>query len=92
MRSRGAFLFASEDAEEERAGGGLVLKVFGQFDEEGDVGCVVEGAVVKVVAHDRCAVAVAVEVGGERDILGGEFWIAAGEDGEDVGGGDVFAG
>ncbi len=87
-----AFFFAGEDAEEEGAGGGFVLKVFGEFDEESDVGGVVEGAVVEVVAENGSAVTVAVEVGGEGDVFGGEFGIGTGEDGEDVGGGDVFAG
>ena len=86
------FLFAGEDTEEERASGGLLLEVFGEFDEECDVGGVVEGAVVEVVAEHGSAVAVAVEVRGEGDVFGGEFWIGAGEDGEDIGGGDVFAG
>jgi hypothetical protein len=98
-----AFFFAGEDAEEERASGSAIpivkfisecdpAKLVREFDEEGDIGCVVERAVVEIVAEDGGAVAIAVEVCGERDVLGGEFGVSAGEDGEDVGGGDVFAG
>ena len=75
-----AFFFAGEDAEEERAGGRVVLEVFCEFGEEGYVGCVVEGAVVEVVAEDGGAVAVAVEVGGESYVLGSQFGVGAGED------------
>jgi hypothetical protein len=69
-----------------------VLEVLGQIDEKCDVGSVVEGAVVELVAENRRAVAVAVEVSGERDVFGSEIGVGPGEDGEDVGGGDLFAG
>ncbi len=64
----------------------------GELEEGGDVGGVVECAVVEVVAVDGGAEAVAVEVGGEGDVLGGEGWVGSREDGDDVGGGDVFLG
>ncbi len=45
-----ALFFASEDAEEKTAGWWMMLEVSGELGEESDVGCVVEGAVVEVVA------------------------------------------
>ena len=54
-----------------------MLQIFCEFEKESYVGCVVEGAVVEVVAEDGSAVAVAVEVGGERDVFGGEFGVRA---------------
>ena len=54
-------------------------QALGKVDEGSDVGGIVERAVVEVVAENGCAEAVAVEVGGEGDVLGGERRVGAGE-------------
>src|SRR3954468_16551145 len=82
-RAEQPLLLTGEGREQDRAAIGLAVAPIGKPGEQGDVGRVIERAVIERVAVYRLAIAVAVEMGAEDDILLPE--VRAWEDGEHVG-------
>ena len=65
------------------------LEVVGRLDQQRDVGRIVERAIVKIVAIDRRAESIAVQVRGDDDELVFQLRIAARELGDNIGRTDV---